>query len=113
MVDHSLLQAGRIVSSGGTQCVEAPSDPDCYAALLPMCRTRNLLEALLKLLRWRPQALVLLPLYAFCFAYWRWSRQDMVDLRFTGREQEKDGQGSPVLPVSAPQQQPDAAQHSS
>jgi len=56
---------------------------------------------------------VLLPLYAFCFAYWRWSRQDMVDLRFTGREQEKDGQGSPVLPVSTPQQEPDAAQHSS
>ena len=58
---------------------------------------------------WHPQALVLLPLYAFCFAYWRWSREDMVDLRFTGREQQKDGQGSPVLPVSAPQQQPGAA----
>ena len=52
---------------------------------------------------------MLLPLYAFCFAYWRWSRQDMVDLRFTGREQESGGQGSPVLPVSAPQQQPGAA----
>ena len=47
-----------------------------------------------------PQALALLPLYGFCYAFWRWSRQDLVDLRFTGREKEVPGQGPPTVPVS-------------
>ena len=34
------------------------------------------------------QALVLLPLYGFAIAMWRWERQDLVDNRFTGTEGE-------------------------
>jgi hypothetical protein len=46
--------------------------------------------------------LALLPLYGFCYAFWRWSRQDLVDLRFTGREKEVPGQGPPTVPVGEP-----------
>ena len=59
-----------------------------------------------------PQALALLPLYGFCYAFWRWSRQDLVDLRFTGQEKDVTGEGSTVLPVSGPVAREDEAHDS-
>ena len=34
---------------------------------------------------------MLLPLYLFAFAMWRWEKKDMVDSRFTGRDGEAAG----------------------